>query len=64
VDVPVSGAGAWTADRTFTMAVAATETPFVQTLRLRFEADGVVLESESNVGFGATKGATLRGRLE
>jgi hypothetical protein len=44
--------------------VAATETPFVQTLRLRFESDGVVLESESNVGFGATKGATLRGRLE
>ena len=64
VDVPMSVSGAWTAERTFTMAVAATETPFVQTLRLRFESDGVVLESESNVGFGATKGATLRGRLE
>lgn len=63
-DVPMSATGAWTADRTFTMSVAATETPFVQTVRLRFEAEDVVLESESNVGFAATKSPTLRGRLE
>lgn len=64
LDAPMSASGAWTAEGTFTLAVAATETPFVGGHRLRFEGDSVVLESEGNVGFGATKGPTLRGRVE
>src|SRR5262249_50454348 len=49
---PAAAAGAWTADDTFTARIAFTETPFVVTVRLKFSANEVRLESEANVGFG------------
>jgi len=56
--------GAWTADDTFTARLCFVETPFVVTVRLKFTGDEVRLESESNVGFGATKEAALVGKAE
>jgi CubicO group peptidase (beta-lactamase class C family) len=61
---PAAAAGAWTADDTFTARIAFTETPYVVTVRLKFSANEVRLESEANVGFGATKDAALVGKAE
>lgn len=59
---PVAAAGAWTADDTFTAKVCFTETPFVATVRLKFGAGEVRLETDWNVGFGATKEVALVGK--
>jgi CubicO group peptidase (beta-lactamase class C family) len=59
---PAAAGGAWTADDTFTARVCFTETPFVVTVRLKFTADEVRLESEANVGFGTTRDAPLVGK--
>ncbi|HJZ56895.1 MAG TPA: serine hydrolase, partial [Gemmataceae bacterium] len=61
---PAAAAGAWTADDTFTAKVCFTETPFVVTIRLKFTADEVRLESEANVGFGPAKETALVGKAE
>jgi hypothetical protein len=61
---PVAAAGTWTADDTFTAKICFTETPFVITVRLKFSGDEVRLESEANVGFGATKDAVLVGKSD
>src|SRR5262245_31320942 len=61
---PAAAGGAWTADDTFTARVCFVETPFVVTVRLKFTGDEVRLESEWNVGFGATKDAALVGKAE
>jgi CubicO group peptidase (beta-lactamase class C family) len=58
---PAAAAGAWTGADTFAAKVCFTETPFVLTLRLTFAGDEVRLDSETNVGFGATKQAQLVG---
>jgi hypothetical protein len=60
---PAAAAGAWTADGTFTAKLCFNETPFVVTLHLKFSGNDVSLESEANVGFGATKIAPLIGTL-
>jgi CubicO group peptidase (beta-lactamase class C family) len=61
---PAAAGGAWTGDDTFSARVCFTETPFVVTLRLKFTANEVRLESEANVGFGSTKDAVLVGKAE
>jgi len=61
---PTAASGAWTTDDTFTAKICFTETPFVVTVRLKFTKEEVKYESESNVGFGATKDAALIGKAE
>lgn len=55
--------GAWTADDTFTAKICFVETPFVTTLRLKFTGEEVRVQSETNVGFGATRESELTGKL-
>ncbi|HXK10858.1 MAG TPA: serine hydrolase [Vicinamibacteria bacterium] len=60
-DQPVASSGAWTDDDTFTVKACLYETPFCDTLGLRFAGDALVLDQEMNVGFGPTKRPTLVG---
>ena len=57
----MAAAGAWTADDAFTARLCFYETPFMHTIRLKFAGNEVKFESETNVGFGATKTAPLTG---
>lgn len=59
-----AAAGAWTADDTYTAKFCFYETPFVATVELKFKDDEVTLSSQSNVGFGPTKGMELVGKAE
>jgi CubicO group peptidase (beta-lactamase class C family) len=59
----VAASGAWTAPDTFTVRIAAYETPFSSTLNLRFDGDRLLLDSEHNVAFGPTKLPPLVGHL-
>ena len=59
----VAASGAWTAPDTFTVKIAAYETPFSSTLSLRFDGDRLLLDSEHNVAFGPTKLPPLVGHL-
>ena len=61
---PAAASGAWTADDTFTAKLCFYETPFIVTLRLKFTAEEVRYESETNVGFGPTKDAPLLGKAD
>ena len=58
---PAAASGAWTGDDTFTAKICFYETPFIVTLRLKFSGDELLFDSESNVGFGATKAAATGG---
>lgn len=58
----VAASGAWTAPDTFTVKIAAYETPFSSTLNLRFDGDRLLLDSEHNVAFGPTKLPPLVGQ--
>ncbi len=60
---PAAASGAWTGDDTYTAKVCFYETPFQATLRLKFAGDELRFESQSNVGFGATKQPALVGKL-
>lgn len=53
-------AGGWTND-TLTAKVCFFETPFIVTLHLKFANNQLIFNSETNVGFGATKQAELVG---
>ena len=59
----IAASGAWTADSVFTVKLLAPETPFYTTLTMRFSGDGLVLDTQQNVGFGRTKWAPLVGTL-
>jgi len=61
---PAAVSGAWTTDDTFTAKICFYETPFIITLRLKFTGDQLLLDSESNVGFGWTKQSQLVGKAE
>jgi hypothetical protein len=61
-DPEVAASGAWTADSVFTLKLVAPQTPFYSTLTFHFTGDRVVLDSEHNVSFGATKLPQLEGR--
>jgi CubicO group peptidase (beta-lactamase class C family) len=58
----VAGSGAWTSEDTFTAKIAAYETPFVVTIALQFKGDELLLDADTNVGFGPTKRPPLVGR--
>ena len=60
----VATAGAWTGAETFTLKFCLVETPFILTMKLRFEGDAVSLDSEYNVAFGERTRPTLKGRAE
>jgi len=61
---PAAASGAWTADDTFTAKICFYETPFISTIRLKFAADKLLFDSESNVAFGPTRQPQLVGAAE
>jgi CubicO group peptidase (beta-lactamase class C family) len=60
---PIAGSGAWTSDSVFTVKLVAPETPFYSILTFRFDGSRLLLDSEYNVSFGATKQAQLIGTV-
>jgi hypothetical protein len=58
---PAAGCGAWTAADTYTAKICFSETPFTLTVTLKFADDQLLVDSESNVGFNATKRPQLTG---
>ncbi len=63
-DEPLAGTFGWTADTVCQVKVCAFETPYHATMNLKFDGDQVILEAETNVGFGATKRPALIGRVK
>ena len=59
---PVAASGAWTADDTYTLAVARYRTPFVTTYKLRFAGDQLFVIAEQNVPANA-KPVEIVGRV-
>ncbi len=60
---PVAAAGAWTADDTYTIALAQLGQPFLETFHLKFANDAVTLEREFNVGPASNKPVVLTGKV-
>jgi CubicO group peptidase (beta-lactamase class C family) len=60
----VAASGAWSEDDTFTAKLSFYETPFTITISLKFSAEELRFDSESNVGFGALKDSQLVGKAE
>ncbi len=58
----VAATGSWTANDTFTMKMAHYRTPFIDTFRLHFAGDQLILEDEHNVGFTESRTTQLVGR--
>ena len=58
----VAASGAWTSEETYTAKIAAYETPFIGTLALQFKGEELLLDADTNVGFGETKRPRLVGR--
>ena len=61
---PAAASGAWTSDDTFVAKLCFYETPFMIKVTLKFSGDELRFDSESNVGFGATKLPQLVGKAE
>ena len=61
---PAAVSGAWTADDTFKAKICFYETPFIITLSLKFNGDQLLVDSESNVGFGPARQSQLVGKAE
>ena len=61
---PISASGGWIDGDTFTARMAFVETPFLLSLKLKFNGDEVTLDAQSNVGFGATSQPSLTGKVE
>jgi CubicO group peptidase (beta-lactamase class C family) len=61
---PAAASGAWTGEDTFTARICFTETPFILRLNLKFADNQLLLDTESNVGFGSTKQPQLVGKAE
>ncbi len=61
---PAAVSGAWTGDDTFTAKICFYETPFLNTINLKFSDGQVEFDSQSNVGFGPTKQPKLIGKAE
>ena len=60
---PVASCGAWITPEHYQMKVAATETPYIQTLDLRFSGNEVTLNVEFNVMFGERTWPPVKGIL-
>lgn len=63
-DEPLAGTFGWTADDALQIKICAVETPYHLTLKLKFADDNLTFDSETNVGFGATKRPTLNGKAQ
>ncbi len=61
---PAAASGAWTADDTFTARICFYETPFLYTLHFKLADGKLLLDAESNVGFGPTRQPQLVGTTE
>ncbi len=60
---PVAVCGAWVTPEHYQMKVAATETPYIQTLDFLFSNDEVLLNVEFNVMFGERKWPAIKGKI-
>jgi hypothetical protein len=58
----IAASGGWTAADSFTIKIAAYETPFYSTLGFHFDGDKLLLDTEYNVAFGPTKPPRLVGQ--
>jgi len=58
----IAASGAWSGDSVFTVKLSLYETPYAATLRLQFDGDRLVLDTEYNVSFGPTKQPQLIGQ--
>jgi CubicO group peptidase (beta-lactamase class C family) len=63
-DQPAAASGAWVGDDTYKAKICFYETPFTLTLTLKFDGDRLLVDSESNVGFGPTRPPQLAGKAE
>ena len=61
---PTAGTFAWLANGDCVIKLCAYETPYLNTLTLKFEGDQATLESEMNVAFRETKRLRLVGKAE
>jgi hypothetical protein len=61
---PAAASGAWTGDGVFTAKLCFYETPFTVTITLKYSGKDLQCRSESNVGFGSTKGLLLVGKMK
>jgi CubicO group peptidase (beta-lactamase class C family) len=61
---PAAASGGWTSDETFEARICFYETPYLITLRLKFEGDRVLLDAGWNVSFDPAKQPQLVGRAE
>jgi CubicO group peptidase (beta-lactamase class C family) len=61
---PAAVSGAWTDGDTFKAKICFFETPFIVTVSLKFSGDELLFDSQSNVGFGATKQQQLVGKAK
>lgn len=59
---PVASSYAWASDNVLVVKSCDYETPFIRTLRLRFDGDDVIVDSEMNASFGPGKFTGMRGR--
>jgi len=57
----IAACGAWTSEGEYTARLCLYETPFCLTTRLQFKGDEVLVNIESNVGFGPSKWPELVG---
>jgi hypothetical protein len=64
LDEPAAGSVGWTSEDTCVVKLCLSETPFYTTLKMKFEGGQVLFDSETNVGFGASKKPQLVGRMK
>ena len=61
---PAAASGAWVGEDTYKARICFYETPFLLTLTLKFEGEKLLVDAESNVGFGVTRIPQLVGKAE
>ncbi|GAB5517750.1 MAG: hypothetical protein RhofKO_00010 [Rhodothermales bacterium] len=60
----MAASGAWTADATYTLKLAAYDTPYTSVLTFHFDQNQVTVSSRYNVNFGPTALETLTGTAQ
>ena len=60
----IAACGAWTSESEYTAKLCLYETPFCLTTRLQFKGDEIIVNVESNVGFGPIKWPELVGSVK
>ena len=59
----VAASGIWLTDDTFVLTLCQYETPFIVTIRCRFDGDQIYFDFKVNVAFGSTERPQLLGKL-